>query len=74
MAGNLVLIGSAANLIVASAAQDEEQKAAKEEGREERPVFASGRHAKFGIVLTMATCLVGGFILYVELKYKWFEL
>lgn len=69
IAGNLVLIGSAANLIVASAAADEEKKQAREQRRPEKTVFAAGRHAKFGVPLTLLTCAVGVSILIVELKW-----
>ena len=102
MAGNLVLIGSAANLIVATNAQEEEQKlcemyysgdkkewphtlleltddaASKRWPRnktghpEAKKIFPPGRHAKFGVVVTLLTCSVGVVILYLELKvFKW---
>ena len=72
MAGNLVLIGSAANLIVASAAADEEHKAAKAEGRQEREMLTAGRHAAFGVVLTLSTCVIGVICLYLELEvWEW---
>ena len=72
MAGNLVLIGSAANLIVASAAADEEHKVAKAERRPEREMFTAGRHAAFGVVLTLSTCVIGVICLYLELVvWKW---
>ena len=71
IAGNLVLIGSAANLIVASAAADEEAKQAREHGdsRLTKTVFAAGRHAKFGVPLTLVTCVIGVIILVLELKW-----
>eukprot|EP01047_Picozoa_sp_COSAG01_P046690 COSAG01_NODE_4405_length_5058_cov_2.083266_4_plen_38_part_00 len=35
-------------------------------------MFPAGRHARFGIPLTLATCVVGVAILYCELKvWKW---
>jgi len=68
IAGNLVLIGSAANLIVANASTAGEKKQAKEQSRRERTVFAAGRHAKFGVPLTLITCAVGVSILIWELK------
>ena len=75
IAGNLVLIGSAANLIVASNAQEEENKLAAREGTAPpRQVFPANKHAKFGFTLTMLTCAVGVTILYVELKVLGWEI
>lgn len=68
IAGNLVLIGSAANLIVASAASEEEKKQAREQGRPERAVFGAGDHAKFGVPLTLLTCAAGVSILIAEIN------
>ena len=77
VAGNLILIGSAANLIVAQKAEDEERKrpnaghpAAGALGlRETKEVFSFARHAKFGIPLTLATTAVGFAILWIEIKW-----
>jgi Na+/H+ antiporter NhaD/arsenite permease-like protein len=69
MAGNLLLIGSASNLIIASSAQEEEKKCAIAEGREEQPsMFPTAKHARFGVPLTLLTTAVGVSILYLELK------
>jgi Na+/H+ antiporter NhaD/arsenite permease-like protein len=69
MAGNLTLIGSASNLIVANNAQEEERKQARAQRRpESSSLFPAARHARFGIPLTLLTCGAGVSILYLELK------